>query len=137
MRGRLRSLEAHVQKALDRPIPTVVYEPPSALPAVQAISQTLERLGLRIDDPGGDALPRPVRIDFTYSHEMKGPPFGATVEIAQSIPCFIDDDLLAGGVPALIRLFEEALHRQDLSLNDVALTDVRLTRFVQPARPTP
>ena len=123
------SVKEQIQEALDRPIPTAVYEPPSAIQF--DFQETLERLGLRIDDPDGHALPRPIRIDFTYSREMKGLPIGSTGKVVQSIPRFIDDAVLVGGVPALVRLFEEALKLQDLSLRDVTLTDVRLTRFVR------
>ncbi len=123
------SLKEQIQDALDRPIPTAVYQPPSALHV--NLQATLERLGLRIDDPHVDALPRPIRIDFTYSRELKGLPIGSTGKISLSVPRFIDDAALAGGAPTLVRLFEEALKVQDLSLRDVRLTDVRLTRFVR------
>ena len=62
---------------------------------------------------------------------MKGLPIGSTGKIVQSITRFIDDAVLASGVPALVRLFEGAVRLQGLSLKDVELTDVRLTRFVQ------
>lgn len=123
------SLKEQIQEALDRPMPTAVYDPASDL--LVNIQETLERLGLRIEDPHSDAFPRPIRIDFTYSRELKGLPIGSTGEILLSIPRFIDDATLAGGAPTLVRLFEDALKVQDLSLRDVRLTDVRLTRFVR------
>ena len=78
------SVKEQIQEALDRPIPTAVYEPPPALHF--DFQETLERLGLRIDDPDADALPLPIRIDFTYSREMKGLPIGSTGKIVQSSP---------------------------------------------------
>ena len=62
---------------------------------------------------------------------MKGLPVGSMGKILQSLPCFIDDAELARGVRTPVRLFEDGLKGQDLSLKDVGFTDVRLTRFVR------
>ena len=129
MSDKVPSLKEQIQEALERPIPTAVYDPASVL--LVNVQEALERLGLRIDDPYSDALSRPIRIDFTYSREMKGLPTGSTGKILQSLPCYVDDAELARGAPTLVRLFEDALKVHDLSLRDVTVTDVQLTRFVR------
>lgn len=123
------SFKEQIQETLDRPTPAAVYEPHSALQV--DIHKTLKRLGIPIDDPRGDALPSPIRIDFTYRREMKGLPIGSTGKSLLSVARFINDAESARGVRALVRLFEDTLKVPDLSPKDVRLTDVGLTRFVR------
>ncbi len=110
----LCALEIHIQAALNSPIPTR----PATYPW----------------HPG-------LCLEFTYDYQVpRPPPLDTTV--TRDTHHYIADDVLEGGVPALVQLIEKDL-RSDwrgynpetmrrtrrLSLADVTITDVRLTRF--------